>query len=64
MAMKMVIGIPKEFEEHFNIDKFADSLARINCDIADSGILSGRYERELINMLEAAFANAEVVEDE
>lgn len=34
--------------------------------IADSGTLSGRYERELINMLEAAFANAEVevVKDE
>lgn len=62
--MKLVVNIPKEFENHFNKDRFADSLARINCDIADSGTLSGRYERELIDMLEAAFANAEVVKDD
>ena len=30
--MKLVVNIPKEFEDHFNKDRFADSLARINCD--------------------------------
>lgn len=31
--MKIVIEIPEEFEEHFNKDKFIDSLERIKIEI-------------------------------
>ena len=31
--MKIEIEIPKEFEEHFNNDKFKDSFERIMADI-------------------------------
>ena len=44
--MKLIIDIPKEFEEHFNKDKFSDSLARVASDIESFGVpLSGRYEQ-------------------
>ena len=31
--MRIEIDIPKEFEEHFNQDKFKDSFERIMADI-------------------------------
>lgn len=56
--MKLIIDIPKEFEEHFNKDKFSDSLARVASDIESFGVpLSGRYEQETITMLRKAFEN-------
>ena len=54
--MKIVIEIPKEFEDHFNSDRFEDSLARIASDIESFGFrLAGRYEKETITMLREAF---------
>lgn len=56
--MKLVIDIPKEFEEHFNKDKFEDSFKRMEADVMfgiGSGNLSGMYELELIRMLKDAF---------
>ena len=62
--MKLLIEIPKEFEEHFNIDRFKDSLERLVTDIKYHGYpLSGLYERELIKMLEKAFLKAEVIKE-
>ena len=59
--MKLLIEIPKEFEEHFNNDRFNDSLKRIHTDIQYHGNpLSGLYERELIEMLRNAMTKAEV----
>jgi hypothetical protein len=59
--MTISIEIPKEFEEHFNNDRFNDSLKRIRTDIQYHGNpLSGLYERELIEMLQNAMAKAEV----
>lgn len=59
--MKLLIEIPKEFEEHFNNDRFKDSLKRIRTDIQYHGNpLSGLYERELIEMLRNAMTKAEV----
>lgn len=58
--MKITIEIPKEFEEHFNQDRFEDSLERIEVDIAEnreSG-LSGLYEIELVAMIRNALSNA------
>lgn len=57
--MKIVIDIPKEFESHFEFDRFADSLARVASDIEALGFkMSGRYERETITMIRKAFENA------
>lgn len=56
--MKIVIDIPKEFEDHFNLDRFADSLERILEDITCSPRvvqLSGLYEIETLTMLKKAF---------
>ena len=59
--MTISIEIPKEFEEHFNNDRFNDSLKRIRTDIQYHGNpLSGLYERELIEMLQNAMTKAEV----
>ena len=57
--MKIVIEIPKEFESHFEFDRYADSLARVASDIEALGFkMSGRYERETITMIRKAFENA------
>lgn len=53
--MRAMIEIPKEFEEHFERDRFEDSLQRL---IVDSHCAAGRYERELCVMLIEAFKNA------
>lgn len=55
--MKITIEIPKEFEEHYNIDNFEDSLKRIESDLRHLNYrgLSGLYELELIEMLRKAF---------
>ena len=63
--MKVLIEIPKEFEEHFNTDRFKDSLERVRVDI-QCGIecseikMAGLYELELIQMLRNAMTKAEV----
>ena len=57
--MKVLIEIPKEFEEHFNMDRFKDSFERIQVDI-QHGIkcsevrMAGLYELELIEMFQNA----------
>lgn len=58
--MEITINIPKEFENHFNSDKFEDSLQRIRFDIhkaiiARKDILSGEYEIEILDMITEAF---------
>ena len=57
--MKVLIEIPKEFEERFNNDRFKDSLDRIRADIQYSleyseAKMAGLYELELIRMLQNA----------
>lgn len=64
--MRIEIEIPKEFEEHFNQDKFKDSFERIMTDIehfqhsSKNGywLCAGRYELETIEMLQRAFENS------
>ena len=58
--MQIVIDIPKEFENHFNSDKFEDSLQRARFDIhkaiiSGKDVLSGNYEIETLDMLTEAF---------
>lgn len=50
--MKLLIDIPKEFENHFNKDRFKDSLHRLR---ADAHLLAGKYEQETAIMLISAF---------
>lgn len=57
--MKIEIEIPKDFEKHYNYDKFNDSLKRIRYDIfggiANNENISGNYEYELVDMFVDAF---------
>ena len=61
--MRIEIEIPKEFEEHFNQDKFKDSFGRIMEEIRSNlrsryCSYAGRYEYETIEMLQKAFENS------
>lgn len=70
--MQLLIELPKEFEEHFDFDKFKNSFMRICGDINEirkshskegpSLGLSGKYEKELVDVLKTAFLNAKKVE--
>ncbi len=53
--MKLLIDIPKEFEQHFQTDRFDDSLHRLS---ADAHLLAGLYEQETVLILSEAFKNA------
>lgn len=53
--MKLLINIPKEFEQHFQADRFEESLHRLS---ADAHLLAGLYEQETALMLSEAFKNA------
>lgn len=53
--MKLLIDIPKEFEQHFQADRFEDSLHRLS---ADAHLIVGLYEQETAKMLRDAFKNA------
>lgn len=57
--MKILIEIPKEFEDHFKEDAFEDSLHRLN---ADAHLLAGNYEQETLTMLIKAFKNAKILD--
>ena len=59
--MKLLIEIPTEFESHFNLDHFKDSLKRLEFD---ANYLAGNYEKELVEMLIESFQNAHPVEPE
>lgn len=56
--MKLIIEIPKKFEEHFRRDKFEDSLHRLS---ADAHLIAGNYEQETAIMLINAFKDAKEV---
>lgn len=53
--MKLLINIPKEFEQHFQADRFEDSLHRLS---HDAHLLAGLYEQETAMMLIESFKNA------
>ena len=58
--MRLLINIPKEFEQHFQADRFEDSLHRLS---ADAHLLAGDYEQETAVMLIESFKNAVPVPD-
>ena len=66
--MIISLKIPKEFEEHFNIDKFKDSLERVRVDIqygldCSEVRMAGLYELELIRMLRNTMTKAEIIKE-
>lgn len=62
LTMQIILDIPKEFEEHFNMDRFEDSLERVCTSIQhDRYTISGRYEFEVIEMLKKALLKAKIV---
>lgn len=58
--MKIEIEIPKEFEEHFNQDRFEDALQRLS---ADAHLIAGNYEQETAIMLIKAFKDGKIKEE-
>lgn len=57
--MRLVIELPDEFQQHFEVDRFQDSFMRINGDVSTrEDRLSGRYEDELLTVLKEAFKGA------
>lgn len=65
--VKLTIELPEEFEEHFQTDKFKDSLHRVEADLRqwfyDPCQLSGNYEIELIEQLGRSFSKAELIDE-
>lgn len=66
--MRIEIEIPKEFENHFNQDRFKDSFERIMVDIKHSlengeCLCAGKYEYETIEKLQKAFENSKQAYD-
>ena len=59
--MKVTFEIPAEFEEEWNKDRFEDTFLRLR---ADCHAMAGNYEIETLEMLTAAFQNAQVEEDD
>lgn len=57
--MRLLINIPKEFEQHFQADRFEDSLHRLS---ADAHLLAGNYEQETAKMLRNALKSAVIVQ--
>ena len=66
--MIILLEIPKEFEEHFNMDRFRDSLERVRVDIECARLsystMSGLYEIEVIKMLSKAMIKAEIIKED
>ena len=57
--MRLLINIPKEFEQHFQADRFEDSLHRLS---ADAHLLAGNYEQETAKMLRNAPKSAVILQ--
>ena len=58
--MRIEIEIPKEFEGHFEQDRFEDSLHRL---CADAHLIAGNYEKETAIMLIKAFKESKSAYD-
>ena len=62
MSFTVKLEIPDEFREHWNTDRFKDSIERIKVDMKVDGVLSGKYEVELVDMLKKSLEKAEVID--
>ena len=59
--MKILIDIPKEFEVDYNTDRFADFFHRC---LADMGHCCGNYEHETAEMMEKAFTESKIYDQD
>lgn len=69
--MKILIEIPKEFEKHFNIDRFQDSIEKCTCDLdtmlryeIDYNPVAGKYDIEVLEMLIPTLENAKIIQED
>lgn len=60
--MKLIIDIPKEFENDYNGDLFKDFFSRVLCDI-QNGTLCGNYEKEIAEMFLKAFDESNKIDN-
>lgn len=59
--MKILIDIPKEFEVDYNTDRFAEFFQRC---LADMGRCCGNYEHETAEMMEKAFTESKIYDQD
>ena len=59
--MKILIDIPKEFEVDYNTDRFAEFFHRC---FADMGTCCGKYEQETAEMMEKAFTESKIYDQD
>lgn len=52
------LEIPAAFVNHFNEDRFRDSLYRL---YDDAHFMAGRYEKELVDMLAKSFQKCDII---
>ena len=59
--MKILIDIPKEFEADYNTDRFAEFFQRC---LADMDTCCGNYEQETAEMMEKAFTESKIYDQD
>ena len=59
--MKILIDIPKEFEVDYNTDRFAEFFHRC---LADMDTCCGNYEQETAEMMEKAFTESKIYDQD
>ena len=59
--MKILIDIPKEFEADYNTDRFAEFFHRC---LADMCTCCGNYEQETAEMMEKAFTESKIYDQD
>lgn len=60
--MTIQLEIPKEFICDYR-DRFEEFFERVFGDVERTGVLCGRYEREIIEMMKKAFKESTVVNE-
>ncbi len=60
--MTIQLEIPKEFVCDYR-DRFEEFFGRVFGDVERTGVLCGRYEREIIEMMKKAFKESTVVNE-
>ena len=61
-TMTIQLEIPKEFVCDYR-DRFEEFFGRVFGDVKRTGVLCGRYEREIIEMMKKAFKESTVVNE-
>lgn len=62
-TMTIQLEITKEFVCDYTRDRFDEFFGRVFGDVERTGVLCGRYEREIIEMMKKAFKESTVVNE-